>query len=1577
MSQIHAIKQGQSDVVSVKSVQFGVLSPEAILNQSTAHIFRHMTKGGEQAGTLADPRLGATQNTRNAVTYASAKTDHGNFGHCHLALPVYHPLFYEYVYDIMKVICPGCSSLRETSDYNLAYIKAMVGSVAPPERLGVILAKIGTRTKSSTCPHCKSHYPEIINDNDAQVLGMAMVYHRKAKGKKVAETKKGAGAGAGAAGGSVKEAPVAISAKQVHEILKRVTDEDCETLGINHKYARPDWMVITILPICPPTIRPSVVTDDGKTSDDDITQSLHNIIKFNNKLKETLDSRDTAVDKDAHDRQIALDHRTLQLHIASLVDNETSKYPTICNRANRPLRTIKARLKGKTGRVRGNLMGKRVDFSARTVITADPNLSITQVGIPYHIAMTLTYPEYVNEHNQAYLTTLVQRGPENYPGANEIKLPNSSYPTNLSCISEEERMHKTLPIGTIVYRHMLDGDLVILNRQPSLHKMSMMCHRAKILQGNSFRLSVNITSPYGADFDGDEMNIHLLQSEMARREWQSLALSSTQMVSPQANKPVVGAVQDTVLAMYRLSSEHFRGYSPKERYYLNLRDYMHLMAWANQNTGHYPKVSKAGWTAVDMFNMIMPPITINKTNGSGNSVTIINGIMQGPKPGERLGNMDTATGLLKMNYGSLFHVAWNDLGHTAASDLIDNMSRISSQWLLIDGFSVGLRDLEIPKKYMYEIEDYKRIYLDRIQALLNGLHEGRYTEDFRASLDLGPPGLVENVYEQFELDIMHLMATCREKGQGVAFKHINEYDVGVPYDNRFMNMVNSGSKGNKSNVVQIIALLGNQDMGGKRVSNFYNRRPLAFVSKDDLGAESRGFIANSYTKGLSFMEYIYHAMSGRNGVISTSIKTAETGYLQRKLMKRLEDIVANYDGTVRGGGGIIIQYVYGGDGYDGSKLERQSLNHIGWNMEELLLRFNFSETDWANLKEMTARAGAEFNLDTEKEAVNQEFARIIEDWTYLRQRYRYNLPDGIPSVVNFDRMLKSIAHRMGIRGQAPYMQKDEVLLPSYIFGRVSDLERVLRLPTTASINKYSLKQFFTLLRAKLSSRYLIFMHTYNRASFDALLDEIKRKFYQGIVAPGEAVGALAAQSIGEPGTQMTLDAFHSTGSKATVSAGVPRFKEILSVTSVKMPSIAIYLTGIGIPDDIMQTVRDGLGNQTLPATIRSVDMYLSHVAETDRNRAIELKKDFVNRYLLSSGNKFNSIFGVRDSFEYLTYGDVIVRSDVMYVESAEDDPDAAILADMNGFDDLIETAEVPYPIWLVKFEIGRKHNHDWSHTEISPIGSDKESWEMQFTYLPGAERGYIRGVLPAKDATMEHIAKAEDELRERPLKGIAGIRKTTIRTEKKDIKLDDGTIVARDSARYSELAPISMDAETYIIDTIGSNLMEITSMDHVDPYRTFTNDITEMMAIYGIEVARRSIIRELNQVLIGAGIQIDIRHITLLADAMTCRGFIQKIDRFGAKKGESGPLALASFEETTAMLGMAAAQAETDTLGVSANIMVGQFVKLGTNSFETYLDENMLLQYAEKPAVARTLIDLTDNTDECNMEDLGRFEFVL
>jgi DNA-directed RNA polymerase II subunit RPB1 len=230
---------------------------------------------------------------------------------------------------------------------------------------------------------------------------------------------------------------------------------------------------------------------------------------------------------------------------------------------------------------------------------------------------------------------------------------------------------------------------------------------------------------------------------------------------------------------------------------------------------------------------------------------------------------------------------------------------------------------------------------------------------------------------------------------------------------------------------------------------------------------------------------------------------------------------------------------------------------------------------------------------------------------------------------------------------------------------------------------------------------------------------------------------------------------------------------------------------------------------------------------------------------------------------------------------------------------------------------------------------------MQFTYLIDEDVSYIRGTISVNEGntSMDTISLIEETLMGTPIKGIPGIRKTTIRTEKKDIKLDNGTIIPHNSERYAELAPISMDADTYVIDTIGSNLMEIISMNNVDPYRTITNDITEMMEIYGIEAARRSIIRELNDVLSNAGAKIDIRHITLLADAMTCRGFIQKIDRFGAKKGESGPLSLASFEETTAMLGKAAVYGQTDTLGVSANVMVGQFAKLGTNSFETYLDK--------------------------------------
>lgn len=1572
MSLLHLINAGTDDVTQVSSIQFSLLSPKDILSQSVAHIYKHTGKGGDVTGTLSDPRLGATHKSRNAITGLPAKTDHGNFGHCELAAPVYHPVYFSKVMDIMKVVCPACSSIRENDEWSISLLRKQVAGVVAKDKLKAVYNLI-SKKKAQICKHCESVLPDIVNDNANQVLGMALVYSKKEK--KPNEDAKSKGKG----GRRIKEPPESITAGFVLNVLKRISDEDAEFLGFNPKWSRPEWMIISVLPIGPPMIRPSVVTDDGKTSDDDITQSLHNILKFNNILKQDLKKAEGLQQDDPIWKAVSNSLRTLQWQVAALIDNETNAYHTVCNRTHRPILTLKGRHKGKKGRVRGNIMGKRCNGTARTVITADPNLSIREKGIPYEVAMTLTYPETVNRYNRDFLKVLISNGADKYPGANHVKIKGHTYPINLSCLNQEERDNLNLPDGSTVERHLLNGDIALSNRQPTLHKMNIMAHRVKILLGRSFRHSVNITQPYGADFDGDEMNLILARNEMTRNEILMLALSSTQLVSPQANKPVAGAVQDTMLAIYRLSSEHSRGYSPNERKYLNYRDYMYLSGWISKNGGLVPKPSSAGWTLVDLFNIMLPQISMKKKTemfGEPATIEINNGKLVQAPLGKRQASWAKSAGLLGTSAGSIFHVTWQDMGHEAAADLMDDFSRVSSQALLIDCFSVSLRDFELAQVYRNDIEKIKIQYMDKTEKLVQGLHNGIYTDEFRRSLGLGNRGLTANNYDQFEQDINFLLTECRDKCQEHAQKHIIEYSPGHVYNNSFMTMVTGGSKGKPTNMVQVVSLLGLQDMVGQRVRDFYNRRPITLVAKDDLGAESRGMITSSYMKGLNLMEYIYHAMAGRNGVISTSIKTAETGYLQRKLMKRLEDIVAFYDGTVRGGGGIIIQYVYGGNGYDGSKVEKQSIAHISLSIAEIYLKYQFSETDLDNLEQLVRHTDAVFDRDAEHQSTVDEAERLVKDWKYLRQRYRYDLPESVPCVINFDRLLITIKHRLGVAGSLPYVKTDEVLLPSYINQQLEQLHQTLRLPTTDDINNYSMTQFFALLRSKLTSRDLIFRMGYNKTAFDELIHDITHKFYTGIITPGEAVGAVAAQSIGEPGTQMTLDTFHNTGGKATVSQGVPRFKEILSVTKMKTPSVSIYLNNLRIPQAIMDIIREHEDYVDGPATMATVDKFLMKVALHDREQAIELKKQFVNIYTFSGANSTTSIRSITDKFENLTYKDIVERSDIYYLTSREDlDDDLREI--MFGDEDLLdeEDPNEEFPMWLIAFNVSHDKDNNFNLKAIEPING------MSFNYISGTEESYIRGIISAKRATMEGVTEIENTLLKRKIKGISGVEKATIRTEASDIHLDNGHIIQRSSPDYKKMAEILMSDKTFIIDTLGTNLLEVMAMDHVDALRTFSNDIIEMGQIMGIEVARTCIIRELNSVLTEAGTTIDIRHIQLLADAMTCRGFIQKIDRYGAKKGESGTIAVASFEETTTTFCNAAAHAIVEPMtGISANIAYGQFGKLGTNAFECLMDEGILLKHAIEPEPEEKISDLIvhkETEDICSMEELGDFVFTL
>jgi DNA-directed RNA polymerase II subunit RPB1 len=313
-----------------------------------------------------------------------------------------------------------------------------------------------------------------------------------------------------------------LSASKVYDIFRQISDEDVVKLGFDPKWARPEWMLVSVLPVPPPHVRPTVVDGDIQ-SEDDLTYQLTNIIKANLSLEAAIIKGEA--------RHIVADYeKLLQQRVISFFDNERDDNPRETQKTGRPLKTIRQRLKGKEGRLRGNLMGKRVDFSARTVITADPNLSIDQVGVPKSVALILTVPVTVTPFNINHLTNLVANGPQEWPGANYIIRSDG---TRKDLRYGSSKNDFVLEYGWVVERHLCDDDIVLFNRQPSLHKMSIMGHRAKILDWSTFRLNLSVTTPYNADFDGDEMNLHVPQSITARADAQELMMVPRNIITPQ------------------------------------------------------------------------------------------------------------------------------------------------------------------------------------------------------------------------------------------------------------------------------------------------------------------------------------------------------------------------------------------------------------------------------------------------------------------------------------------------------------------------------------------------------------------------------------------------------------------------------------------------------------------------------------------------------------------------------------------------------------------------------------------------------------------------------------------------------------------------------------------------------------------------------------------------------------------------------------------------------------------------------------------------------------------------------------
>jgi DNA-directed RNA polymerase II subunit RPB1 len=1022
-------------------------------------------------GGANDPRLGNLHD----------KSDPGYFGHLDLARPVYHQGFFDITLKSLRCICFHCSRIRMESD-EFKFQKCLKIKNRK-RRLAAFHDLLRTKKK---CDHCQGVQPKLTKVG----LHMEAEYMDDS----------------GIAGDSKQF----LSGSKVVEIFRRMREEDMKALGLDITHARPEWMLVQVLPVPPLHVRPSV-NAGGATSEDDLTHQLVNVIKSNVALSMAIQNGEPNIIVEQFEQ-------SLQHNVAAFMDNELRGMPQVTQRSGRPLKTIVQRLKGKEGRIRGNLMGKRVDFSGRTVITADPNLGIHQVGVPRSVAMNLTVPERVTAFNLSELSALVANGPTTHPGAKHIIRTDG---TRVDLRYVKNKSELLLAHGWIVERHLRDGDVVLFNRQPSLHKMSIMGHRAKVLDWSTFRLNLSCTAPYNADFDGDEMNLHVPQSLPARAEAELMMLSPRVIVSGQSNRPVMGIIQDTLLGVQKMT---------KRDVFIKKDLVFNMLMWIPQWDGNIPipAIMKPEelWTGKQLLSMILPKINLKSSsnggpakNSSGNTMSNVFNAYDNLvtiQEGDLLeGNIDKKT--IGSGMGGLIHTAWLDVGFEDTARFMNQVQQLVNHWILQSSFTIGVTDAVADVETMRQIESTINKAKMQVSDLVR---QGQ-----RGDLETQPGRTMIESFEQF---VNKVLNTARDHAGKSAQSSLDE-------TNSVKAMVTAGSKGSFINISQIIACVGQQNVEGKRIPYGFKRRTLPHFSKDDLGPESRGFVENSYLRGLSPQEFFFHAMGGREGLIDTACKTAETGYIQRRLVKAMETVMARYDGTLRTSSGQIVQFLYGEDGMDAVWIEKQKFDTLTLAQSAFEKRYvmHTSDADFGYDDRNTPFLESEVIDDCRNDPevqllMDREIEILREDQRSLRvimanREAGRESDDSSYAPGNVRRVINNAIRQFRIDKSQP-----SDLHPRDVIQKVSALLDCLVVvvgddPLSVEAQSNATTLYRILVRGFLASKRVLKDFRLTEAALNWVLGEIETRFNQAMVNPGEMAGVLAAQSIGEPATQMTLN----------------------------------------------------------------------------------------------------------------------------------------------------------------------------------------------------------------------------------------------------------------------------------------------------------------------------------------------------------------------------------------------------------------------------------------------------------------------
>ncbi|ONM16384.1 DNA-directed RNA polymerase III subunit 1 [Zea mays] len=1285
----------------IKSIRFSVLSGSEIRKSAEVQVWNNRIYDRDMTPVpngLLDPRMGIPTKRGKCNTCHGEFSDcPGHFGYLKLALPVFNVGFFNCILDVLKCICKSCSRVLLIEKDRREFLKKMRNPRADALQKSATMKKVRDKCKLSCCPRCdyrngvvkKGRAGLIVVHDCSKVLDGHTEELKNAlqnKKEKVSAS-----------------SVLVLDPATVLSLFRRMIDEDCELLNLGD---RPEKLIVTEIAVPPVPIRPSVVVGNSRTSNEDsITVILKSIVNTNSILKETLHTGGPFTK--------CFDcWQYLQLQVVEYVNSDAPSLPESQHRG------LVQRLKGKTGRFRGNLSGKRTEYTGRTVISPDPNLKITEVAIPVLMARVLTYPERVSNYNIEKLRQCIRNGPFKYPGANFVTQPDGM---KQSLKYGDRRITaRDLKCGCIVERHLEDGDVVLFNRQPSLHRMSIMCHRARIMPWRTLRFNESVCNPYNADFDGDEMNLHVPQTEEARTEALMLMGVQNNLCTPKNGEILVASTQDFLTSSFLVTR--------KDTFY-DRSSFTLLCSYLGDGMENIdlptPALIKPVelWTGKQLFSVLVRPnahtkVFLNlavqekiyskkkgkKEGGEEVKETMCGRETMCPNDGyvyfrnsELLSGQVGKATLGNGNKDGLYSVLLRDYNSHAAASCMNRLAKFSARFIGNHGFSIGVDDVQpgehLNRQKKKEIDGgYKKCH-DLISLFAKGalaLHPGC------------------NAAQTLEHNITGVLNEIRSIAGNVCMDTLH-------WRNSPLIMSQCGSKGSPINISQMVACVGQQSVGGRRAPDGFLNRTLPHFPINSKTPAAKGFVANSFYTGLTATEFFFHTMGGREGLVDTAVKTAETGYMSRRLMKGLEDLSVFYDQTVRNASGGIVQFLYGDDGMDPAKME--------------------------------GKDGMPLNLD-------QLFMKVMAT---CPQRGSDTLsPVGIKQMLE-DKFLQHDTSSDG--GCSAEFKKN---LTEFLDKRIELMKctrRALHLHEDHVEKKDScLEESIAAIISGISAKQL-----------QVFLDTCLSRYQSKKIEAGASIGAIGAQSIGEPGTQMTLKTFHFAGvASMNVTLGVPRIKEIINAAKkISTPIITAQLLS---------------RKDVLSARIVKGSMEKAVLGEVAATIQTVLKSSLPN---------------------------LVVKLDMQLIETLH----------MGISADSVKLSILNHPKLKLKSEHVRVI--DRAKLRIYPAGTDKLKLQLELHNL--------KSILPKVI-----------------VKGIPTVERVVI----DEVKVNNAT-------------------ERYQLLVEGTNLLAVMGTPGVDARKTKSNHIMETNQTLGIEAARRSIIDEIQYTMKSHGMNIDRRHMMLLADLMT------------------------------------------------------------------------------------------------------------